>query len=587
MRQSWLKWVVLGGVLLAGGGLEWRVRRVPELNLPLVDAATYHRQAVALAEGRPLARGAFWQAPLYPACMGGIYRVTGVRPGVLRLLQVGLLALTVFLTERIARRWLSPRAALLAALLAALCGPLWFYAFQLMPVLLFTALSLGALEATLRLLERPGPWRALAAGLIWGFAALTVPTVLPAALLLAAILGGRRSTGTLPSPRRWAGLLVLGLTLVIVPVALRNAAAGGAGVLIASNGGINFYLGNNARTDVTLSTRPGLDWERLERLPYLAGARSAGEADRYFYRAAFDWMRRQPVAFVGNGLRKARDFFQGREIPRNLDLETMRPYLPLGIRLLTGRWAGLHWPGGVLIPLGLAGWWLLARRMGTARGVALYGLVLALTIILYFPAGRYRAPLWPLFAIGAAAAVERAVCAWRAGARGAVGGGGAVVLILAVLLNIRWAHPTDRIPFDAELDRAVGAALEMRGELDAAEQRYHRALNRDPDNADTRYHLGNLSRVRGRPDAAMDHYRAALQARPDHDSARGNLGFLLYERGDWGAALSELELAVSLNPLNPYAHHNLGVVLRSVGRRAEAEAHFRKARAIRDLFATL
>jgi len=482
---------------------------------------------------------------------------------------------------------MSPGAALGAAGLTALCGPLWFHAFQVMPVVLFTVLSLGALEATLRWAERPGIWRAVGAGLGWGVAGLTLPTVFPAVLALAAgLLWGRWPAGETGVSRRGLAGLALGLAVAILPVGIRNLRAGG-GFRISTNGGINFFIGNNSRTDVTLATRPGLDWDRLERLPYLAGARSAAEADRYFYREAFDWIRREPGAFLGNGLRKMRDFFQAREIPRNLDIETMRPYLPLGLRFLVGRWAGLYWPGGILIPLGLVGGWVLARRGGTARGLVLYGAIFALTVILYFPAGRYRAPLWPLFALGAAAAVDAAIRAWRAGARGAVGVGFAAVLLLAVGVNVRWPHPTDAIRFDAELDRAVGAALELRGASDAAERRYRRAAEADPENADTRYHLGNLSRVRGRPDEAMAQYRAALQLRPDHDSARGNLGFLLYERGELGAALAELELAVNLNPLNPYVHHNLGVVLKAVGRMGEAEIHFRKARAIRELFTTL
>jgi 4-amino-4-deoxy-L-arabinose transferase-like glycosyltransferase len=583
-QTKWWMGLIFAVMLILGIWMIGGMRGVPELNLPLVDSATYHRQAVAWAAGQSSSAGPFWQAPLYPAFLAAIYRVAGPRPLVARAVQVFLLALGVGLTFCLARRWFSSRGSAVAAGLTALCGPLWFYTLQLMPVIGFMVLSLAALLMTLRAFDDSRRRFILAAGLLWGMAALTIPTVLFAVGVLMLFLLLRRTDPARPIPWLRMGGLVLAMGLVILPVTLRNRWVGGDWVLISANSGINFYIGNNARTDVTLATRPGLDWERLERLPYLAGARSAAEADRYFRREAWDWIRSHPLAFVLNELRKVRDFFQAREIPRNLDLATLRIYSP-GLRFLTGEWMGLHWPGGILIPLALVGWIGLARRSDSGLGVGIYGAAFAVGVCLFFSAGRYRAPLWPLIAIGAVAAIDLALTTWRARRWISLAAGTVGVIVLAVAVNFPWAHPTDGIAFTAELERVVGAALEVRGDVKSAEARYRRALELDPENADAYYLMGNLCRAGHRGDEALHYFREALRLRPDHDSARGNLGFLLYERGAIGPALNELELAVRLNPLNAAVHHNLGVVLQAVGRSAEAESHFQKARAIRNLFA--
>ena len=98
-------------------------------------------------------------------------------------------------------------------------------------------------------------------------------------------------------------------------------------------------------------------------------------------------------------------------------------------------------------------------------------------------------------------------------------------------------------PVDAELI-ARSAALELRGASDAAERRYRRAAEADPENADTRYHLGNLSRLRP-PDEAM-----AVSRRPVAAGSRFRAGNLIsvIRAGRTSCGLAELELAVNLNP---------------------------------------
>ena len=78
--------------------------------------------------------------------------------------------------------------------------------------------------------------------------------------------------------KKWP-LIALPLCLIIFPVTLRNYLIGDDWVLISANGGVNFYIGNNAHYDSTVAIHPGLHWERLVGNPLLrsrpAGASSS------------------------------------------------------------------------------------------------------------------------------------------------------------------------------------------------------------------------------------------------------------------------------------------------------------------------
>jgi hypothetical protein len=92
---------------------------------------------------------------------------------------------------------------------------------------------------------------------------------------------------------RGAAVLVPVLVL-LVPTARHNRVASGRLVPVSVNGGINFFIGNNPDYDTTVGIRPGLRWEELtERF----GSMDDPVAwQKNFYRASFDWMRRDPGA---------------------------------------------------------------------------------------------------------------------------------------------------------------------------------------------------------------------------------------------------------------------------------------------------
>ncbi|MFO7534468.1 MAG: glycosyltransferase family 39 protein [Kiritimatiellia bacterium] len=574
MRQKWFPWVVAGvTALLVQVIFVWETAPRVAFAFPLVDSSSYHQLAQALLKGLA-PKTPYWQPPLYPWFLAFVYGVFGSSMVVARAAH-GLVGVAgVLLTLALGMRLWGRGIGLAAALGVALCGPLLFFETQLLPVALAVVLDLGLVLLVLRAMERPAGWRWLLAGVGLGGAWLAIPNALVMAAVAvpaACLCGGGGWKGR---TGRTAAFLA-GAALVMAPVAIRNGLVSGQWVLISSNSGINFFIGNNAHREVTVATRPGLDWERLTQLPYQSGAKNAREADGYFWREAGRYIRRQPGSFLKGLAVKGRELLAARELPRNLDVYTMREHSVV-LRALTWKGSWFAFPFGLVGPLGLLG---LALAWGGGRAqrvTAAFVVVYALSVVLFFPTARYRAPLWPFFWLFAASAAVWMVKRMRVpGPAWWIALGGLGVAALAV--NAPLVAPTDRIRFDAELENALGAAFQMRGYGEEALLRYQRALERDTELADAAYNKGVLLGELRRREESMKAYRDVLRLRPDHDKARINLGIALYHQGSLGEAADMLEMATVLNPLNANAWRNRAIVLSAMGRSVEARSCQREA----------
>jgi hypothetical protein len=121
---------------------------------------------------------------------------------------------------------------------------------------------------------------------------------------------------------RWT-VLCAGVLLVITPLTLRNYLVGKDVVLIAWQGGFNFYLGNNPDATGWSTIAPHI-------LPSLGGgiedARRLAEAETktklrpsqisgFWYGKGVEFMLSQPLAWIELTGRKALYFLKGYEIP--------------------------------------------------------------------------------------------------------------------------------------------------------------------------------------------------------------------------------------------------------------------------------
>ena len=533
-----------------------QLRDMPTFDVPLVDGANYFRTAQAIVAG-DLRGGSqvFWQPPLYPYFLAALFALCGPSMPAVYVAQSALGALSCLLVHFIGRRLFSFRAGVCASLLMAFYGPLVHFDLQPLTPVLHVALALGGLLMLLRAAGIPEPAAApgrdwLGAGLLWGLAAITTPNILLAVPPAAAWAIGRaarpRAGGSgAGAPAQWrlrpTALLLIGVMAPVALVAARNLAVAREFVLISSNGGINFYIGNNPDYERTIRIRPGGEFERLAQEPENLGIVGAAGRSRYFAARALRFLTEYPGQALRLYARKALALLAGREIPRNEDAYAYRRHSSL-LALLLWRF-GIAFPFGLLAPLALAGAIAVPAPEETRPGrrlLLMYAGAYALSILLFFPTDRYRLPLVPILALFAGWLLASTGGVWKRPAVAAAVGCG------LLLFNLDALRPRESWPEEEALNQAY--ALRARGRVEEAKAAYRRALALNPRRLDPHNALAALAAQEGRWDEAAEHYRALVALAPDFAEARRNLGQAHLALGDREAARREWMIAVGLAP---------------------------------------
>lgn len=501
---------------------------------PLVDAYTYDQMARAVVSG---GFGAlelpFYQPPAYPLGLAALYRLVGTDPWIPRIAQALLGTWTVGLVFSLARRWAGLQAAWVAGALMGAYGAALYFEGELLPPTVLLTLIMAAVWLLARAQdgESTGRWRPLVgAGIALGIAGAIRPTLLLLGTLVALwwLLGSRseRRRG-----RMEAGLLLAAMAVPILPFTLANRIGGGENVLVSTNGGINFYLGNGANSDSLTAIQPGYAWDRLQLQPLLSGHATAVAESDYWWRRGLREAGADPGAWAAAAGRKVLRLLDVRETPRNTDYEDFRR---------DSRILSLPWPGfGVVAPLAALGLCLgfpSGRRRDRWLLAAVLGAV-ALENVAFFVAGRYRLEAVPVLCVLAGLGVDAAIRR-----RGRIGVRAAVALALTA--TVVW--------FDFLGERPI----------DETRAAIHRAVARDR---------------AGLPASAARAVRDALRTSPNDVDAHALLGTLLLRGGDVQGALASFDAA--LIGADDHLRALLGAAqcLERLSRPVEAEAYYRRA----------
>ena len=443
---------------------QWR--NVPLFLAPTMDERKHHEWAQQIATGQGLGPMPFFRAPLYYVALAGVYKLFGPNVALARFLGCVLGAATCYLIARLGRTLAGWRAGVLAGLMAAVYWPFIHFDQLLLTVGLETFLNVVLLLLLIAAVQRGTWWLFVLAGIAWGLSAITRPTVLTFAPVVAlwvwfgawlvralpaadeggenAVRGPRRdgsatsnsaksahkadhTNRAAPPPfvapsraTRLRNLALLGAAAaaMILPVTLYNRIVGGEWVLVATNGGVNFYIGNNPRSDGLAAIVPGTraDWDggfedthaiaRRERGARLGRPLTEGEVSDYWYEQGWSWIRSDPAGAFALLWRKLALFWTPVEIPNNNSVWFFARQTPL---------AAFYWVGfPVVAVLGLAGLVLLPRRAWRVWSLpVLYFAIGMATVVAFFVVERYRMPMVPILMLAAAAGLVRLPDMWR------------------------------------------------------------------------------------------------------------------------------------------------------------------------------
>jgi tetratricopeptide (TPR) repeat protein len=429
--------------------------------------------------------------------------------------------------------------------------------------------------------DRLPRWLALGAAL--GGLSLARENALLLALMVLVWAALKDRTGaTKSAPRmrlRRPAAFIAGLTIVLLPVAARNAAVGGGLFLTTAQFGPNFYIGNNPRADGTYAAlregRGDPSYERqdaTELAEQALGRRlSPSEVSAFWRDRALQYIRTEPGEWLKLVGRKFMLMINATEM---IDTEAQESHAEWSAPL---RWGSPIGHFGVLLPLALLG--IIATWHDRKRLWIVYALsaAYALSVVAFFVVARYRYPLVPFAVLFAAAGVSELPALVREGSRAQRFGVAAAVIVVAALAQVPVLSGD---AMRAITQTNLGVALQDQARFSEAAAHYRRAIEIEPDYAPAYNSLGVALRAQGRLEEAIASYRQALARSPDYPDAHHNLATALLEQRKPDEAIAHFEIARRSLPMTVGAHNNFGVALASAGRREEAIAQFQAALAL-------
>lgn len=375
------------------------------------DEQEYLLLAQNLRAGRGLVyeedgREHFGRAPGYPVFLA---TVLSLRDDVraVRIAQSLAAAIGVLLIAALANLAAGRGAARLAAYMAALYPPLIWMPAYILSETLYSMLILAAGWILWKALELPkgsasrrGAVGFFLAGMITGLAALTRPVAMPFLALALLFLVVRRAPAA-------ALAVLLGAVLVVAPWTAYKSTESGRFILIASEGGITLWTGNNPRAigEGDMAANPAIK-ELNREIRARHSDLGPDQLEQVYNREALRFIVGHPLQWSWLVAKKL--FYTWVPIGPSYILHSTRFLVATVPAYL------------VVLPFGLLGWGLLARRR-RPRPVVLYllvGSVLA-TNLVFFPQERFRVPvLDPMLLIGAAVWLDSGrLGAWLSGRR--------------------------------------------------------------------------------------------------------------------------------------------------------------------------
>jgi hypothetical protein len=379
-----------------------------------VDRPLTHDEHEYLSLARGLASGAgfvydgevesgtaqrFGRAPGYPLFLAALDAgrpVPTSTPLRVKIAQSLIGAATVWLLGLIAATAMGPGAGVAAAGLAAVYPPLVTVPAYAFSETLYSFVAFATVVVLQRAVDGPSPGDrqsspivfALAAGLLGGAAALVRPAMLLFMPLAFVWLLARRRPAL-------AAALTAGVVVMVLPWTIRNVGIYDRVVLIASEGGVTFWTGNNAlaRGEGDLAANPAIKEADLALRQRHAGL-TPEQLEPIYYREAFAWITAEPDRWLLLTLRKA--FYTIVPIGPSYAVHSPRYRLASIVPYL------------IVLPFAVAGAVRLWRSPRRPAALGLLAGSAVLMCLVFFPQERFRIPVIdPALLVSAAALAGR------------------------------------------------------------------------------------------------------------------------------------------------------------------------------------
>jgi 4-amino-4-deoxy-L-arabinose transferase-like glycosyltransferase len=519
------------------------------------DARGYVDWAQQIAAGEWYGKQTFYQAPLYPYTLAVLIKIFSAGTFGLRFFQIILGTLSVGLLGIAGRHAFNRQVGVIAAVMYAFYPPAIYYDGIIQKTALASFLLCLLLAECSYLNRRASKVHSLFAGITLGLLVLTREN----ALLWVPVIPIWMA---LRIPAKRAGKIgvvvsyVLGLTVVLLPVAARNASLGGEWSPTTFQAGPNFYIGNNLNSNglyrplVPGHETPKYERADAQRLAELDEGRelTSREVSRYWFERSFDEIKQEPMRWIELLMIKSLMVVNRFEVP---DVESMRVYRDFSITLCV---LAPVWHFGILCPLAV--WGMLVTRKRWRRLSLFYAftLVMVAAIVGFFILGRYREPLVPLLILFAAGGIPALIQMLRTQDWTSYLTPMAGTILSIVVCNLP-IH--DESMLNASSYMNAGVAAGMNDDLRESIEYLLNAIDAEPELAEAYANLGRAYEQSNAPQKAILSYQEALSVDPLLEPVDTWLGSLLESDGARTDAIESYRRALDKNPLDEIAREGV------------------------------
>ncbi len=567
------------------------LRKSPLFYFPQMDAFYHLEWANKILSGDLIGKEVFFRAPLYPYFLALILKITSGNLLLARFLQVSVGSVSVILVYFVSYRFFSRKVAISSSIIASIYAPLIYFNCEFLIVPLIVFLDLLIILSLYKALKTSTFRNWCITGLLTGLSAIARPNILLPALLLPLFLFFYFKKKLLKNTFAF----FVGIFLIIFPVFLRNYIVGKDFVPIASQAGVNFYIGNNLQSDGMTAIVPGTRgtwWGGYHDAIRIAEKETGrklkpSQVSNFWTKKGIEFIVHSPVSFIKLTIRKFFLLLSGMEISNNKDIYFFKRYSrllnfliwKLSIKIPPSSKIPFFifgFPFSLLLPFSIYGI-ILSMNKKDKEKLLLFFLIVtySISIIIFFVNSRYRIPIIPIvimFAVYGFIEIfkKRKIIFFLI----------PIIVFLTFNVNFWRVEP----PGNAQSFYAIGISYGKAQKFKEALVCYEEAIKEDPLLFDAYTNIGNIYARFNMDDNAVEMYNKSIEINPQYEKAYFNLGHISLKNNKLNEAYEYYKLAYSLDPYYHLAYFYAGIVKERMGEIEKAKEFYSKTLSIKEDF---
>lgn len=531
---------------------------------PVLDAQYYDELAQSIAKGHIIQKTAFFMGPFYPYFLGLIYYIFGHSFAIPRIIQMLMGLANITLAYYIGLRVFKLRsAACLAALGIALYRPQIFFEQTLLMEVMVSTFILSVIFLLLWCCDRKNIFWWMLPGFMLGLSALlrgnVILVMFPVMIWIFIVsIKNQNIKNAIFSVMIFFGSVFIG----ILPATIHNYLAEKDFILITSNSGINFFIGNNEKSEGEFITTDEFDF-----ISDLRGERKAeadlgkknlksSELSKYWKNRGIQFIKENPKRFVQLLCLKFYYFWGKEEIPQLYLQDLMAEKIPfLQLPFLSFMLVGPLSIIGIIISLFV--------RDRNKWLIIIFAVTYILSIIPFFVTDRYRLCIVPVLILFAGYTIPFFFYSFSL-KRFYI----PIIILISFIVLIKVLNNSEirKTDFEkAQFCNTMGIFFMKAGQYKDSEEQFKDSLSY-AQKTSTMCNLATLYfKHLNKYDLAYKYMKKALEIKPDKPRMNYNMGLVCFSLDKYDEAIFHLKKAAGEPEIRLGLYHNLALLYSKKG----------------------